>query len=218
MKRYVSIGVGVVLVVVVAVLFLGGNKQVEQTADQPAVSLDETSIQFVRPVVVGMRDGERQWEIQTENMLDRSNDVLLTDIKNGVLYRDGEQYVSFVADEGVWQQQDDVLDLHGNVKVYRDKQLLLETDYLAWDGRTEMLHAPNDVTIYHSDNTIRAKEMLGYVQEDELHFVEEVYVENERFTLFVTDKLVYRVEHEEMIGYGNGTLHVQTRQAGTNET
>lgn len=205
----VVIAIGVFL----AVRGVGGGGSEARTA----LPLDEATIQFIRPTAVGMQGGERQWELTADRMSERDGKVYLDVIEPGLLYRDGEPYLTFSAQAGVWDQATDVLELTGNVRVFRDGEPLLESDKLVWDGRREILTSPGPVRIHHEGTTIRADTMIGYVKKDELVFRGNVQVLGERVTLTSLGELVYRVEDGSMRGLGPGRLQLNVSRADEKE-
>lgn len=205
MKRRVGL-ILLATVAVVAVFYgLFGRAQDDGPEAVP-IAADEATLQFVRPTIVGMLEGVRQWELVAERMRERDGIVYLDSIEPGQLYREGEEYLAFTADSGVWTQERDTLELEGDVKVYQEGELLMATERLLWDGRTEVLTAPGPVLIHHDGYTIRAGRLTGYVKEDRLIFQENVEVVSERLVLRVPGELIYHVEDGSMTGLGAGML------------
>lgn len=197
---------GIVLVLVAGALYAAfGGSDADVIAETP-LPLDEATIQFVRPTAVGMLDGVRQWELTADRMREHEGLIYLDGIDPGQLFRDGEEYLSFTSDAGVWTRDSDKLELSGHVKVYRDGERLLGSDLLIWDGPNELLTSPGPVEIHHDGNIIRAAEMIGYVADDELLFKGGVEVIGGRVRLTVADQLVYHVEDGTMEGLGSGRL------------
>lgn len=205
------VAVVVAVAVVIAVAALRRPPAEDETV-QPSLSLDESSIQFVRPKVIGMQDGIRQWELETDRMREQGNLIYLEGIHRGMLYREDEEYLTFVADEGIWDRRRDQLTLTGSVVVYRDGEKLLESERIVWDGRSEILTSPGPVQLWLDDYSIRADEMIGDVNKDELLFRGNVDVASDRMMLSLPDQLVYRVEDGSMSGVGPGTLQIMIRR------
>lgn len=215
MSRRVWAIIIVLALIGVGIFMLSRSAADDNEGPTTSLPLDEATIQFVRPTAIGMLDGERQWELEAERMHEHEGRVYLTAIDPGLLYRDGEPYLSFTAQTGVWHRTSDRLELEGDVRVYRDDEELLRSEVLTWDGRTEILTSPGPVQIHHEGNTIRADRMVGHVKEDELIFQGNVKVTSGRITLSVPGELVYRVEDGSMSGTGNGWMQFTIDRPGT---
>lgn len=199
------------LILLAVVILAGGfyaffGRGAEEGPEEVPISAEDATLQFVRPTIVGMLEGVRQWELVAERMRERDGIIYLDDIEPGQLYREGDEYLAFTATNGVWTQAKDTLELQGDVKVYHEGELLLATERLVWDGRSEILTAPEAVQIHHDGYTIRAARMTGYVKEDRLVFQENVEVVSDRLVLRVPGELTYHVEDGSMSGLGSGIL------------
>lgn len=197
------------------VFFVSGRS--EEEGAEARIPLDESSVQFVRPTVIGMLDGVRQWELETERMREQGDLVYMEQIERGLLYREGEEYVTFTADEGIWNRHQDELELLGNVEVFRDGERLLESERLVWQGRSEVLASPGPVQIAIDGNKIRADEMIGNVKQDELVFLGNVHLTGERISLSVPNKLIYQVEDGSMQGFGTGQFQFSIERSDGSE-
>lgn len=205
-RRGWSILLVVAVAVVAALLYAAFGGSADSNDNKTPIPLDDATLQFVRPTVVGMLEGVRQWELVAERMRERDGIIYLDGINLGQLYRDGDEYLTFTAETGVWTQAQDQLELRGDVRVYRQGEPLLVSERLLWDGRTEVLTSPGPVEIQHDGYTIRAGTMTGNVKDDELIFQEGVEVVSERITLRVPNQLTYHVEDGTMTGLGAGVL------------
>ena len=206
MKRRIAVLMIILAIAGAGVYALLGGRGDGRASEEAPITADEVRLQFVRPTIVGMLEGVRQWDLVADRMRERDGVVYLDGIAPGQLYREGEEYVAFTAETGIWTLERDTLELQGDVKVYHEGELLLATERLLWDGRTEVLTAPGPVVIYHDGYTIRAGRMTGYVKEDRLVFQENVEVASDRLVLRVPDELVYHVEDGSMSGLGAGIL------------
>lgn len=208
MERRVTRAALWLLIVTLAVLLGACGLSNQGATERTTLPLDDATVQFVRPFVVGMMDGVRQWDIEAERMREKDGVIYLDMINPGQLYRDGERYLSFTATTGVWIQTRDRLELVGDVRVFRDGDPLLTTERLIWEGRDETLNAPGPVEITHDGYIIRANEMVGNVPDDELIFTGDVEVLSKGMRLEIPGQLVYHVADGKMHGLGEGILRL----------
>lgn len=166
---------------------------------------DETPPSFVayHTTIVGTRDGVRQWRLEAESMHDQDGQVHLVGITQGVLYRDGEGYLEFTADRGIWNRSTEDLHLLGNVKVYQEGEQILATDSLQWRSASELLVADSHVVVWHEGTRIEAQRMRGEMDKGWLIFEDGVQVETSgglRFSL--SSRLEYDLDGGDLIGLG----------------
>lgn len=179
----------------------------DQDVTPPATSgqSDETPPAFVayQPTIVGTRDGVRQWRLEAESMRDGAGQVFLTGIAQGVLYRDGEGYLEFSADQGIWDQYTEDLHLTGDVRVYQDGEQLIATDSLQWKSAAELLIAEGPVTVWHEGTRIDAHGMRGEMADGRLIFEEGVQVETRSgLRLSLPSRLEYDLDGGDLLGLG----------------
>lgn len=120
--------------------------------------------EFARPKLVGWLKGERQWTVSAQSMNDTGDTVTINQIEEGIIYREGQAYFTFQAEQGVWRKaqgpgQGDDLHLNGGVQVYKDHVRIFETDDLRWLGAEQMLHAPGAVRFEYEENKAVASSM-----------------------------------------------------------
>lgn len=165
----------------------------------------ETPPRFVayQTTIVGTRDGVRQWRLEAESVHDQDGQVHLVGITQGVLYRDGEAYLEFTAERGIWNRRTEDLHLLGNVKVYQAGEQILATDSLRWQSASELLIADSAVEVRHEGTRIEAQRMRGEMDKGRLIFEDGVKVETSgglRFTL--SSRLEYDLDAGDLVGLG----------------
>lgn len=114
---------------------------------QPPESLgDGGRTRFSRPHFVGYQGGVRQWSLQAESIEEAGADqpgvLLMEDIKEGVLYRDGEVHLTFHARRGIWKSDEGELELEGDVVFYDEGVHLLSAEKVLWDSNEEQITVP----------------------------------------------------------------------------
>ncbi len=166
---------------------------------------DEAPPTFIayQTTIVGTRDGVRQWRLEAESVHDQDGQVHLVGIAQGVLYRDGEAYLEFTAERGIWHRRTEDLHLLGNVKVYQEGEQILATDSLQWRSASELLIADSPVEVRHEGTRIEAQRMRGEMDKGRLIFEDGVKVETSgglRFSL--SSRLEYDLDGGDLIGLG----------------
>lgn len=153
--------------------------------------------------VVGTRDGVRQWRLEAASMRDQGEQVLLTGIAQGMLYRDGEGYLEFTADEGIWDQRTEDLHLSGDVRIYQEGEQILATENLQWQSAGELLLAPGPVDVWHDGTSIQAQKMRGEMADGRLIFEDGVQVETRGgLRMSLTSRLEYDLDEGDLLGLG----------------
>lgn len=132
-----------------------------RTPSAPDRSQTETHrTRFTNPHFVGYHEGVRQWSLEAnlieEDGPDNPGVLLLREITQGVLYREGEEYLTFHADRGVWRPERSQLELEGDVRFHEDGELLLSSEKVMWYGSDERLVSPVRVLAYYDGQRVEA--------------------------------------------------------------
>ncbi len=137
------------------------------------LSPEENRTRFTSPHFVGYHEGERQWSLEAalieEAGADRPGILLLEEITRGVLYRDGEEYLTFRGDRGEWKPEGSELTLEGNVQFYEKGELLLTSEKVIWHGSEELLVSPVRVLAYYDKQTVEADHLEVESAEERVH-------------------------------------------------
>lgn len=197
-------------VVFIAVLFIGRGLLFSPASDGAADPGDELEID-VRPRltatrVVGRRQGERQFELDAGFIGDDEEWVLLEQIQNGLLYRDGAVFVAFQADAGRWHRSSNNLVLTGNVELLYDERVNIRTEQLEWRAATELVIAPGPVHMTIDGDVVTAASMEADLDAERMRLEGDVRITRESGDRVTMATVVYWLADDRLEGFGQGQL------------
>lgn len=201
----------VVLVVVAAVL-LGVSVFRSNTDGGRAVDLPEVDDeadprpQLVSTRVVGRRQGDRQFELDAGAIADDDDWVRIDEIENGLLYRDGEVFVTFDAAGGRWHRPSNNLVLVGDVVLVYDGRVHMRTDELEWRAAEELVISPGPVSMVIDGDVVQAARMEADLDEERVRLVGDVHIVRPSGESVEMAEVVYWLAEDRLEGYGRGRL------------
>lgn len=170
--------------------------------DRAPVGVEEAGepvIRFVSPRFVGLHRGGRQWSLAADAIEETRGEkdervVHLIRVRDGLLYRDGQEALRFEAARGVWREPGSDLVLQGDVVFVNEDGLRFETQEVRWNAEAERLIAPGPVEIVYRDQRFVADRLDADVGEDVYEFIGNVRWTNERGARVQAERAVYRSE------------------------
>ena len=130
---------------------------------------------FVSPRFVGYHKGERQWSLEADSIEEAEAEegesvVVVQRVRNGVLYRDGEEVMRFEAQSGLWRPNSADLTLEGDVVFENSDGLRFTSQQVHWNADTEVLSSPGQVYITFKDQEFVADRLHADVKADRYEF------------------------------------------------
>lgn len=156
--------------------------------------------------VVGRRQGERQFELDAGSIGDEDDWVVLEDIENGLLYRDGTVFVSFQADAGRWHRPSNNLVLTGDVVLEYDGRVRLRTEEIEWRAEDEIVVAPLPVRMTVDGDEVTANSMEADLDSEKLHLEGDVLILRDGGDRVEMATVVYWLAEDRLEGFGRGRL------------
>lgn len=156
--------------------------------------------------VVGRRQGERQFELDAGAIGDDDDWVLLEQIENGLLYRDGGIFVAFQANAGRWHRPSNNLLLSGNVILEYDERVNIRTEQLEWRGATELVIAPGSVHLTIDGDSVTAASMEADLDKERVRLEGDVRITRESGDRVAMATVVYWLAEDRLEGFGKGQL------------
>lgn len=206
-----------VIIGLVVVLVAAGGYVVWRSSGVPGaggggtVPLDDETEVDLRPHfsatrVVGRHQGERQFELDAGRIGDDDDAVNIEQIKNGVLYRDGEVFVTFEAAAGRWERTSNNLTLIGDVVLVYDERVHMETERLLWHAADEIVTAPDLVRMTIDGDVVLSDEMEADLDEERVLLQGNVRITRPTGDRVTMERIVYWLAEERLEGFGRGRL------------
>lgn len=187
-KRLV-LALSVLVVIVLTVRWILGSPE-------PAGVDVTATTRFVSPRFVGYHKGERQWQLEADAIEEAETEggeavVQVQRVKNGVLYRDGEEVMRFEAQTGLWRPNSADLTLAGDVVFLNRDGLRFTSQEVHWNADREELTSPGQVHITYKDQEFVADRLHADVKADRYEFAGNVQWKSEAGGLVRARSAVY---------------------------
>ena len=197
-----------VLVTVAAVAGLLVWRQAEEPAPAPVPVADDPRPQLVSTRVVGRRQGDRQFELDAGAIADDGDWIRIEAIDHGMLYREGEVFVTFTARQGRWHRESNDLVLSGDVVLVYEGRVELRTDQLEWRAAQERVVSPGPVELSTGEDLIRAASMEADLADEVVYLRGDVEIERAGGGRIEMPEVVYWLAEERLEGYGPGRVRL----------
>lgn len=201
--------IGFILAVCIGGLLIGralfGSRADDVTIEQPETEADSRP-RLIATRVVGRRQGERQFELEAGAIGDDGDWVVLENIENGLLYRDGDVFVSFAAEGGRWHRPTNNLELYGNVHLHYDERVTMRTERLQWMAEREVVVSDEPVELSIDGDTVRALSMEANLDDERVQLEGDVRIVRPSGDRVSMPTVVYWLAEDRLEGYGRGQL------------
>ena len=197
-----------VLVTVAAVAGLLVWRQAEEPAPAPVPVADDSRPQLVSTRVVGRRQGDRQFELDASAIADDGDWIRIEAIEHGVLYREGEAFVTFTARQGRWHRESNDLVLSGDVVLVYEGRVELRTDRLEWRAAQERVVSPGPVELNAGEDVIRAASMEADLADEVVYLRGDVEIERPGGGRIEVPEVVYWLAEDRLEGRGRGGVRL----------
>lgn len=200
--------VALLLAALVALVAWGALRREEQPPAAQTPKPEEARPQLVSTRVVGRRQGDRQFELDAGAIADEGEWVRIDSIQHGVLYRDGNAFVTFTAQAGRWHRQSNDLVLIGDVVLVYEDRVHLYSDQLEWRAAEEKVVSPGPVMLTMDGDVIRAASMEAELDQEVVRLRGDVRIERADGGRIHIAEVVYWLEEDRLEGYGQGQVLV----------
>ncbi|HLT58623.1 MAG TPA: LPS export ABC transporter periplasmic protein LptC [Limnochordales bacterium] len=173
-------------------------------AEAPVPVVEDTRPQLTSTRVVGRHQGDRQFELEAGAIADEGDWIRLDAIEHGVLYREGETYVTFTAREGRWHRPSNDLVLTGDVVLVYEGRIRVFSDRLEWRAENELVVSPGPVVLETEDDVVRAAAMEADLGQEVVRLQGDVRIERAGGGYIMMPEVLYYLEEERLEGYGPG--------------
>jgi LPS export ABC transporter protein LptC len=147
----------IILALLVGFLLTGEQREQEQTSSQFRYQVDRARVVYYQ--------GQRRWDLQTESIVkpkpeeEENQQTILRNIKDGRLYDGNKLEYEVDADEIIYFEDTENMELRGNVRFKEIEGKEITADKLQWSAETEKLTTEQGVTVKLQDGKLTAEKM-----------------------------------------------------------
>ena len=154
--------------------------------------------------LIGRREGVRQWEADARRIVQplSGKTIQFQQVENGVLYRDGEIFLRFEGDGGIYEEATGQLRLEGAFRLEHAASHRLTARNLVWDAARQELVTREPVYAQGQKLTVEARAMALDVKAGVAHLTGGVVVYQEDGTRLEAAAADWHLDSGEIVLYG----------------
>jgi len=152
------------------------KEEIEETEED--IVVDEAPVKIEQGVVVGMKEGKKEWEIEADKISlakDRKK-TIFEKIKKVVIFKDNEPNLNIQLNQCIADMGNKNMELVGEVVIETKEGDILKGDRFFWNSEEETLASLEPVEIMVKDNKITADELYTDAELNNLELTGNVKV------------------------------------------
>jgi LPS export ABC transporter protein LptC len=185
-QKYLWIILIAVLIIALSFYFIynkgkdGSSVQTEEEIEEVEedIEIREAPVKIEKGTVVGMKAGEREWEIEADkiSLAEDRKRTIFENIKKAVIFKDDEPYLNIQLDKCIADMGSKSMELVGDVVIETREGDILKGDRFFWDSEEETLASLEPVELTVEENNIIADWFLSDVELNKLELQGNVKV------------------------------------------
>lgn len=174
-QKYLWIILIVILAIALSFYFIynkgkdGGTVQTEEEIEEfeeEDIEINEAPVKIKKGIVVGMKAGEKEWEIEADiiSLAEDRKRTTFEKIKKAVIFKDNEPYLNIQLNKCIADMGSKSMELIGNVVIETKEGDILKGDRFFWDSEEETLASLEPVELTVKENNITADWLVSDVE------------------------------------------------------
>ncbi|MBU4509949.1 LPS export ABC transporter periplasmic protein LptC [bacterium] len=158
----------------------GGTGKTEEDIEETEedIVVDEAPVKIEQGVVVGMKEGKKEWEIEADkiSLAEDRKKTIFEKIKKVVIFKDNEPNLNIQLNKCIADMGSKSMELVGEVVIETKEGDILRGNRFFWDSKEETLTSLEPVEIMVKDNKITADELYTDAELNNLELTGNVKV------------------------------------------
>ena len=185
-RKYLLIILIIILAVALSFYFIynkgkdrGAGKVGEEIEEvEEDIEINEAPVKIEKGTVVGMKAGEKEWEIEADkiSLAEDRKRTIFEKIKKAVIFKDNEPYLNIQLDKCIADMGSKSMELVGDVVIETKEGDILKGDRFYWDSEEETLASLEPVNLIVKENNITADWLTSDVELNKLELQGNVKV------------------------------------------
>jgi len=152
------------------------KEEIEETEED--IVVDEAPVKIEQGVVVGMKEGKKEWEIEADkiSLAEDRKKTIFEKIKKVVIFKDNEPNLNIQLNQCIADMGNKNMELVGEVVIETKEGDILKGDRFFWNSEEETLASLEPVEIMVKDNKITADELYTDAELNNLELTGNVKV------------------------------------------
>ena len=165
-RKYLWIILIVILATALAFYFInnkgkdrGAGKAGEEIEEvEEDIEINEAPVKIEKGTVVGMKAGEKEWEIEADkiSLAEDRKKTIFEKIKKAVIFKDDEPHLNIQLNKCIADMGNKSMELVGDVVIETKEGDILKGDRFYWDSEEETLASLEPVELMVRENNITA--------------------------------------------------------------
>ncbi len=152
------------------------EEEIEETEEY--VEVKEAPVQIEKGMVTGIKDGQKEWEIEADkiSLAEDRKKTIFEKIKKAVIFKDNEPYLNIQLNICIADMGSKSMELVGDVVIETKEGDILKGDRFYWDSEEETLASLEPVELIVKENNITADWLISDVELNKLELQGNVKV------------------------------------------
>ena len=156
----------------------GKTEEEIEEFEEEEIEINEAPVKIEKGTVVGMKAGEKEWEIEADkiSLAEDRKRTIFEKIKKAIIFKDNEPYLNIQLNKCIADMGSKSMELVGEVVIETKEGDILKGDRFYWDSKEETLTSLEPVEIMVKDNKITADELYTDAELNNLELTGNVKV------------------------------------------
>jgi len=186
-QRYLWIIIIIILAIALSFYFIynkgkdgdtGKTEEEIEEFEEEDIEINEAPVKIEKGTVVGMKAGEREWEIEAEkiSLAEDRKRTIFEKIKKAIIFKDNEPYLNIQLNKCIADMGSKSMELVGDVVIETKEGDILKGERFYWDSEEETLASLEPVELIVKENNITADWLVSDVELNKLELQGNVKV------------------------------------------
>ena len=186
-QRYLWIIIIIILAIALSFYFIynkgkdgdtGKTEEEIEEFEEEDIEINEAPVKIEKGTVVGMKAGEKEWEIEAEkiSLAEDRKRTIFEKIKKAIIFKDNEPYLNIQLNKCIADMGSKSMELVGDVVIETKEGDILKGERFYWDSEEETLASLEPVELIVKENNITADWLVSDVELNKLELQGNVKV------------------------------------------
>jgi len=156
----------------------GKTEEEIEEFEEDEIEINEAPVKIEKGTVVGMKAGEKEWEIEADkiSLAEDRKRTIFEKIKKAIIFKDNEPYLNIQLNKCIADMGSKSMELVGEVVIETKEGDILKGDRFYWDSEEETLASLEPVELMVKENNITADWLVSDVELNKLELQGNVKV------------------------------------------
>jgi len=184
-QKYLWIILIIILAIALSFYFIynkgkdGGAGKAEEEIEEfeeEDIEINEAPVKIEEGIVVGMKAGEKEWEIEADkiSLAEDRKRTIFEKIKKAAIFKDNEPYLNIQLNKCIADMGSKSMELVGDVVIETKEGDILKGDRFYWDSEEETLASLEPVELMVKENIIIADWLTSDVELNNAFLIEQL--------------------------------------------